>query len=49
MTDSGFAVAPLLTTAERDAIVGPADGLIIYNTTMDKLQVRAAGIWVDLH
>jgi hypothetical protein len=40
---------PRMTTAQRDLITTPADGLVIYNTTTNKLQVRAAGVWVDLH
>jgi hypothetical protein len=37
-----------MTTAQRDALTA-VDGMQIYNTTTDKLQVRAAGSWVDLH
>jgi len=40
---------PRITEAERDLISTPANGLMIYNSTTDKLQVRAAGSWVDLH
>lgn len=40
---------PRLSTAQRNAISSPEDGLIIYNTTTSKLQVRAGGAWVDLH
>ena len=40
---------PRMTTTQRNAIATPADGLVIYNTTDNKLQVRAAGAWVDLH
>jgi hypothetical protein len=40
---------PRMTTTQRNAISAPADGLVIYNTTDNKLQVRAAGAWVDLH
>jgi len=40
---------PRMTTAERDLITTPADGLVIFNTTDTKLQVRAGGAWVDLH
>lgn len=40
---------PRMTTAQRDLITTPANGLVIYNTSTDKLQVRAAGAWVDLH
>lgn len=37
-----------MTTTERDAITAQ-NGLQLYNTTTDKLQVYAAGSWVDLH
>lgn len=40
---------PRMTEAQRDLISSPANGLVVYNTTTDKLQVRAAGSWVDLH
>ena len=44
----GF-LPPRMTTVQRDAITTPPDGLMLYNTTTNKLQVRAAGAWVDLH
>ncbi|CAB4139438.1 hypothetical protein UFOVP351_48 [uncultured Caudovirales phage] len=47
-TTSGF-LPPRMTTAQRDAIGSPPNGLMLYNTSTDKLQVRAAGAWVDLH
>jgi hypothetical protein len=47
-TESGF-LPPRMTGAERDLIDTPVNGMILYNTTTDKLQVRAAGAWVDLH
>lgn len=47
-TTRGF-LPPRMTTAQRDAISTPADGLILYNSTTNKLQVRAASSWVDLH
>jgi len=47
-TTQGF-LPPRMTTAQRDLIPTPSDGLMIYNTTDNKLQVRAAGSWVDLH
>lgn len=47
-TTRGF-LPPRMTSAQRDAINSPANGLLIYNTTTDKLQVRAASSWVDLH
>lgn len=37
-----------MTTVQRDALT-PINGMQIYNTTTDKLQVYAAGTWVDLH
>lgn len=37
-----------MTTTERDALTA-INGMILYNTTTDKLQVYAAGVWVDLH
>lgn len=47
-TTQGF-LPPRMTTAQRDLISSPPDGLILYNSTTNKLQVRAAGAWVDLH
>lgn len=47
-TTMGF-LPPRMTTAQRDAISSPANGLVLYNSTTNKLQVRAAGAWVDLH
>lgn len=40
----GF-LPPRMTTAQRDAIVAPATGLVIYNTSTNKLNVRAAAAW----
>jgi hypothetical protein len=45
---SGF-LPPRMTTTQRDLISSPPNGLMLYNSTTDKLQVRAAGAWVDLH
>jgi hypothetical protein len=47
-TTSGF-LPPRMTGAQRDLIGTPPDGLVLYNTTTNKLQVRASGAWVDLH
>lgn len=44
----GF-LPPRMSTAQRDAITSPPDGLVLYNNSTNKLQVRAAGAWVDLH
>lgn len=46
---TGGVLFPRMTGTQRDAISSPANGLVLYNTTTDKLQVRAAGAWVDLH
>lgn len=34
-----------LTTAERDAIASPTEGMLIYNTTTDAINVYANGAW----
>jgi hypothetical protein len=47
-TTRGF-LPPRMTTAERDGIGTPPNGLMLYNSSTNKLQVRAAGVWVDLH
>lgn len=39
----------VLTTTQRNALASPADGTLIYNSTDNKFQGRAAGSWVDLH
>ena len=41
--------APRMTSTERDALSDVANGFILYNTTTNKLQVRADGSWADLH
>lgn len=41
-TTTGAFVLPRLTTAERDALVNPVYGTMIYNTTTNKVQVRAS-------
>jgi|ETNvirenome_6_85_1030632.scaffolds.fasta_scaffold04411_8 hypothetical protein len=35
------------TTAERDALTA-SNGMLIYNSTLDKVQAREAGSWVSL-
>jgi hypothetical protein len=47
-TTKGF-LPPRMTTAERDAIVSPTAGLVLYNSTTNKLQVRTNTAWADLH
>jgi len=36
---------PRMTTTQRDAISSPATGLIVFNTTTNKLNVRGASAW----
>jgi hypothetical protein len=45
---TGAVLFPRLTTEQRNALT-PTNGMVIYNTSTDKLQVRAAAAWVDLH
>jgi hypothetical protein len=46
-TNQGF-LPPRMTTEQRDAIVSPATGLVLFNTTTDTLQVRASTGWINL-
>ncbi len=50
-TDKGVLI-PRMTTTERDAILSPANGLIIYNTDTDRIQLNtntpATPIWQAL-
>ena len=43
-TTQGF-LPPRMTTTQRDAINSPASGLMIYNTTTNKLNFYAASAW----
>lgn len=36
---------PRMTEAQRDLIGTPADGLVVYNSTTNKLNLRANGAW----
>jgi hypothetical protein len=36
---------PQYTTTQRDALVSPAEGTVIYNITTHKLNVRVAAAW----
>lgn len=45
-TDKGF-LPPRLTAAQRDAITSPAAGLIIYNSTDNRLEYFS-GVWAPL-
>lgn len=42
-------VLPTLTTTERNALSSPTNGMLIYNSTTHKAQIRSNGSWVDLH
>ena len=43
----GF-LPPRMTTSQRDAISSPENGLIIYNSTTGKLNIRENGSWSEL-
>jgi hypothetical protein len=43
-TTKGF-LPPRMTTTERNAITSPPSGLVVYNTTTGKLNVRGASAW----
>jgi len=42
-------VAPNLTTAQRNNIVNPSNGQIVYNVSVNRLQVLVNGNWIDLN
>jgi hypothetical protein len=46
-TTKGF-LPPRMTTTDVNAIVSPADGLVVYNTTIAHLCVRQGGAWVRI-
>lgn len=46
-TTKGF-LAPRMTTAQRDAIVVPATGLLVFNTTTNQFNVYNGTIWASL-
>ena len=41
--------APQLTTTQRDALTNPFNGLLIYNTSTNKIQAYVDGAWTDMH
>ena len=45
---TGALLFPRMTTAQRDALTA-VDGMVVYNTSLSKLQVRAGGSWISLH
>jgi hypothetical protein len=46
-TTKGF-LPPRMTTTQRDAISSPASGLVLYNSTTNKLQCYNGSTWNDL-
>lgn len=46
-SDRGF-LLPRLTTAQRNAIVAPATGLVVYNTTTSCVETHINGNWVNM-
>lgn len=38
-----------LNTTQRDALTTPPDGLLLYNTTTNKLNLRAGSAWTELN
>ena len=47
-TTKGF-LPPRMTTAQINAIATPAEGLVVYNTTISHLCVYQAGVWVRIN
>jgi len=46
---TGAVLFPRMTTTQRDALTG-VSGMVMFNTTLDKLQVFVAGTgWISLH
>ena len=43
-TSKGF-LPPRMTTAERDAIINPVEGLVIYNKSFKTLEVFNGTLW----
>ena len=43
----GF-LPPRMTTAQRNAITSPADGLIIFNTTTNGVEIKTTSGWISL-
>jgi len=42
---SGAFLPPRMTTAQRNAISSPANGMLIYNTDFQSLQAYSSGVW----
>ncbi len=45
LTQAGIFM-PVLTTAQRDDLLSPQNGQMIYNSTIDEFQGYKAGAWV---
>lgn len=45
---TGAFLPPRMTTAQKNALTA-TDGMVVYDTDLAKLQVRAGGAWVSLH
>lgn len=43
-----YFMAPSMTTTERNALTNPQNGMIIHNTTTNKLNVRLNGAWEQI-
>lgn len=46
-TTQGF-LPPRMTTTQRDAISSPAEGLVVYNTTTDRLNAYDGSSWLEV-
>lgn len=46
-TNKGF-LPPRMSSADRDAILNPAEGLVIYNTTTSCLNYRTGAAWLEV-
>lgn len=45
---TGALVPPRMTEAQRDALVSPPNGSVIYNTTSNKMNFLENGVWKDI-
>jgi len=46
LTQGGI-LLPQLTTAQRDALLNPQNGQMIYNTTLNSAQYLKNGVWTS--
>lgn len=46
-TSKGF-LPPRMTTTQRNSIVAPSDGLVIYNSTTNRLNIRDNSGWIEI-